>query len=165
MSEKVLVAYASKTGMTEGVAAAVGETLRSRGFEVDVRPMGQVSSLASYQRVVLGSAVNGANWMPEALSFVRTNQQALNSKPLAVFSVHGMNMNDNPRHEQNRRAYLKEVRPLLNAQEEGYFVGQGVDPKTAPAFLVWICRTFKFISVGDCRDWVKIRAWAEKIFA
>jgi len=36
MPDRVLVAYATRKGSTAEIAEAVGETLRARGFDVDV---------------------------------------------------------------------------------------------------------------------------------
>jgi menaquinone-dependent protoporphyrinogen IX oxidase len=39
MSERILVAYATNTGSTTEVAVVIGDTLRERGYEVDVVPV------------------------------------------------------------------------------------------------------------------------------
>ena len=84
MSKRVLVGYATKNGSTVGVAEKIGETLGAQGFSVDVRPMTDRPSLAGYDAVVLGSAVNGAQWLPEAVDFVRANRTALAGVPVAA---------------------------------------------------------------------------------
>ena len=43
MSNKILVAYASRAGSTAGVAEAIGKTLTESGVQVEVRPMASVS--------------------------------------------------------------------------------------------------------------------------
>jgi len=54
MKNKILIAYASKTGSTAGVADRLGQTLSQSGLTVDVRPINEVSDLAPYGAVVLG---------------------------------------------------------------------------------------------------------------
>jgi len=163
MSQRILVTYATRTGSTVGVAAAIGETLSARGFTVDVRPINDHPSVEGYQKVVIGSAVNGAQWLPEAVEFVKDHQQALNQVPVALFSVHIMNTGDDEGSKKNRAAYLNAVRPLVKAVDEAFFAGMGMNPDEQPGFVRWIYRTFKIGGEGDCRDWEKIRGWAKNV--
>jgi menaquinone-dependent protoporphyrinogen oxidase len=87
MSNKILVAYASRNGSTAGVAEAIGKTLSESGAQVDVRPMQDVSDLTPYQAVVAGSAIRGGEWLPEAIQFVQTYRTTLAQKPFAAFLV------------------------------------------------------------------------------
>jgi len=61
MSNKILVAYASRTGSTAEVAKAIGNTLAESGAQVDVLPMQDIKDLAPYQAVVAGCAIRGGN--------------------------------------------------------------------------------------------------------
>ncbi len=85
MNDKILVTYASRTGSTAGVAEAIGKTLAESGVRVDVLPMQEVTDLAPYRAVVAGSAIQGAQWLPEALDFVRAHRAALARSPSPPF--------------------------------------------------------------------------------
>jgi menaquinone-dependent protoporphyrinogen oxidase len=163
MNGRILVTYATRTGSTVGVASAIAETLSQRGFAVDVKPVKDNPSPAGYQAVLIGSAVNGANWLPEAIEYVRTHQADLKQAPVALFCVHIMNIADDEKSLQKRQAYLKEVRPLLGSAEEAYFAGMGLNPADSSGFERWIYRTFKIGPEGDCRDWNKINGWAKTV--
>lgn len=165
MDKHILVTYATRTGSTVGVASAIGETLGARGFLVDVKPMTENPSIDGYQAVIIGSAVNGAKWLPEAVEFVRNNQAALNQLPVALFSVHCMNLGDDERFKKNRLAYLDEVRPMVKAQAEAWFPGMGMKPEETPGFARWMARTFFGGGEGDLRDWTKIRGWAQAVLS
>ena len=87
MTNSILVAYASRTGTTAGVAEAIGKTLAESGAEVNVRAMTDVKDLTPYDAVVAGSAIQGKQWLPEAMQFMQTHQAALRQKPFAAFLV------------------------------------------------------------------------------
>jgi menaquinone-dependent protoporphyrinogen oxidase len=87
MSNKILVAYASRAGSTAGVAEAIGQTLTESGAQVEVRPMQDIKDLAPYRAVVAGSAIQGGRWLPEAMQFMQTHRAALAQKPFAAFLV------------------------------------------------------------------------------
>lgn len=162
-SGKILVGYATRTGSTVGVAATIGETLAARGYAVDVKPLKDAPALDGYRAVVLGSAVNGGQWLPEAVSFVEGQQQALNRIPVALFCVHIMNLGDDESSIKKRLAYLDAQRGLVTPVGEAFFAGMGMNAETASGFERWIYRTFNIGPEGDCRDWDKIRAWAKTL--
>ena len=85
MEKRALVTYASKYGSTGGVADAIGKELCSKGVAVDIAPIKNAVNISSYQGVVVGSAVYMGKWMPEAVDFVKQNQDILCQAPLPTF--------------------------------------------------------------------------------
>jgi hypothetical protein len=59
MSERILVAYATRKGSTAEVATVIGQVLRTRGYEVDVLSVTQDPAADDCVAVLIGSAVNG----------------------------------------------------------------------------------------------------------
>jgi menaquinone-dependent protoporphyrinogen oxidase len=165
MSKNILVAYATRTGSTVGVASAIGETLAARDYRVDVKPFKDNPAVDGYQAVVLGSAINGAQWLPEAAQFVKDHQAALQNVPVALFCVHIMNLGDDEKSRAKRLAYLDPIRQVVQPADEAFFTGMGMDPKEDSAIVRWAARLFGITQEGDCRDWTKIRGWAETVFA
>lgn len=163
MSKRILVAYASGTGSTIGVAEAIGKTLSEYGFAADVRPVKDDPSPEGYQSMVIGSAVNGGKWLPEAVSYVENHRTALNRLPVAVFCVHIMNTEDDEKSRKNRQAYIDAIRAQVRPVAEAYFTGIGMNPEEDSWLTRWAYRTFKVGGVGDCRDWKKINAWAASL--
>jgi menaquinone-dependent protoporphyrinogen oxidase len=160
--DKALIAYASATGSTIDIAAAIGRTLGERGFSVDVRPVKEKPSVDGYQAVLVGSAVQGGNWLPEAVDFVQSNQSDLNRLPVALFSVHFFFRGDSVNSQKMRLAYLDKVRPLVQQAATVFFAGRFDRRTTAVGLPHWLAR---LTPTMDYRDWQKIQAWAQTIFA
>jgi menaquinone-dependent protoporphyrinogen oxidase len=163
--KRTLIAYATRTGSTTGVASAIGESLAARGFSVDVKPALENPSLYSYSRVIIGSAVNGGRWLAEAVDFVKQNQEKLNRVPLALFCVHILNLGDEEKSKSNRQAYINNIRELLNPAEEAYFAGIGMNSAGSSWLVRWINQVFQVAPEGDCRDWNKILTWGQSVFS
>ncbi len=166
MNDKVLVTYASRNGATAGVAEAIGKTLSECGMQVDVLPMQAVTSLAPYRAVVAGSAINGGQWLPEAMHFVRSHQSELAAKPFASFLVCMTLAMKSGDYREHVATWLAPVRALVKPVSEGLFAGV-LDVKKVRS----LGNRLKFrLSVlmgvwseGDHRDWDAIRAWAESL--
>jgi menaquinone-dependent protoporphyrinogen oxidase len=50
-------------------------------------PIGSSPDPAAYDAVVVGSAVHGQAWLPQAVDWLRTSRDALASRPVWAFSV------------------------------------------------------------------------------
>ncbi len=164
MSNKILVTYASRAGSTAGVAEAIGTTLANSGVQVEVLPMQDVTDLTPYRAVVAGSAIQAAQWLPEAMQFLQSHQAALAQKPFAAFLVcMTLAMPKADQYHSFVADFMKPVRALVKPVSEGLFAG-ALDISKIPSFR----DRLKFrLSValgvwkaGDHRDWAAIRAWA-----
>jgi len=163
MSKRMFVGYATRTGSTVGVAEQIGRTLAERGFEVDVRPMREHPKVEGYDAIVLGSAINGAAWLPEAVSFLKSNAAALSRVPVATFCVHSMNGGVDEKQTKKRLAYLDKVREVVKPSSEGFFLGQGPDPDDTSLIARWAFKAFGGSGEGDMRDWNKITSWTREL--
>lgn len=161
----VLVAYATRTGSTASMARVIGASLGRRGFRTDVVSVCDHPSPAGYDALVIGSAVNGGRWLPEAMAFLDENLAAIRGVPVAVFTVHAMNLGGDAKSIAGRRAYLDLVHQRIVPVDEVWFPGV-VPPQVESSFFNrWIYRAFGGGCEGDCRDWSAVSAWAEKVHA
>jgi menaquinone-dependent protoporphyrinogen oxidase len=163
INDKILVAYASGTGSTAGVAEAIGKTLAESGAQVEVCPMRDVQDLTPYRAVVAGSAIHGGKWLPEAMQFMQTHQAALAQKPFAAFLVCMTVAMPNNQYREHVATWLEPVRALVKPVSEGLFAG-ALDISKIPSFRdrfkFRLSVAFGVWSKGDHRDWAAIRAWA-----
>jgi menaquinone-dependent protoporphyrinogen oxidase len=167
MSNKILVTYATCTGSTVGVAEAIGATLSEGGLTVDVLPMKEVKDLTPYRAVVAGSAIQGKQWLPEAVDFVRANRAELSRKPFATFLVcMTLAMKNGENYRPFVVEFLAPVRALVKPISEGQFAGV-LNISKVPSFSERIkfrlSVLFGVWTEGDHRDWKAIRSWAESL--
>ena len=172
MTDKILVTYASRNGSTAGVAEAIGKTLQEGGAQVDVLPMGEVKDLASYRAVVAGSAIQAAQWLPEAMHFVQAHRAELARKPFAAFLVCMTLAMKKGDYREHVSTWLDPVRALVQPVSgrtevpPGLFAG-ALDLRKIPSFgdrmKFRMSVAMGFWSEGDHRDWKAIHAWAESL--
>jgi menaquinone-dependent protoporphyrinogen oxidase len=163
MPERVLVTYAWRKESTAEVAEAIGASLRTRGFDVKVESVEADAAPDCCAAMVIGSPVNGGQWLPEAVAYVRQHQAALNRVPTAVFTVHIMNAGTDERSRRKRLAYVGAVRSLIHPSDEAFFLGIGPDPSKDSWLARWLFRRFGGAGEGDCRDWKQVRGRAGRV--
>jgi menaquinone-dependent protoporphyrinogen oxidase len=164
MKKRVLISYASRCGSTGGVAEAMGQVLCGMGASADIRLVANVNDLSPYHAVIVGSAIRRGKWLPEAVGFMKDNQDILGRLPIAYFVV-CLTMKDNT--EENRSkvmAYLDPVRkeaPKMQPVAVGLFPGALDYSKLS--FVDKTIMKAKGASEGDYRDWSAVNAWASAV--
>ncbi len=107
----ILIAYDTIHGSTAEVAEFIGEDLCARGFKVDVRLAANVTDISPYSAVIVGSAIYQFAWLEGATTFLRQNEQALSTLPVAFFIVGASMAEDTP---ETREAVKQQfVDPVL----------------------------------------------------
>jgi menaquinone-dependent protoporphyrinogen oxidase len=129
---------------------------------VDVLPAYEAGDPSLYRAVVLGSAIRYGRLLPEAMSFIERNQEALRDVPFSIF-IACMTLVINPDEEGRRTvdSYLDPVRALVKPVSEGQFAG--VMDLSRLRFSERLLMHFLRIPRGDFRQWDEIEAWAEMI--
>src|SRR5690242_19356693 len=83
---KVLVTAASRYGATAEIAEALADALRENGVGAAAVAPADVTSLASYDAVVLGSGVYAGRWLPPARDLAHRLAGELTDRPVWLFS-------------------------------------------------------------------------------
>lgn len=153
---RVLVAFASKMGGTQGIAEAIGEELLDRGLDVEVRVVGEVSSVDGYDCVVLGSAIYAARWRLEAARFFRRHTAELAGRGVWLFESGWIG-----KHPEFLAATPGGRRRAKRVGADMPVVfGGRLDPDLATGLLD---RMLARRRPGDFRDFTEIRTWARKV--
>ncbi len=164
---KILIAYISKTGTTEEIARKIAVILKERSDTdgssvlIDVLPISEVDSalLQDYDRIILGSPINGMKVLPEFKAFVGEKIAGL-GKRIDLFIVsymfeRGRKMWRNAIHKD-----AKQTRALAGASSVEIFGGRIAKP--LPGFARVIFGVPADLPL-DQRDWAKIEAWAKAL--
>jgi menaquinone-dependent protoporphyrinogen oxidase len=167
---KVLVAYESKYGATQGIADRIGDALRARAMEVDVERCGSVSDLSGYDAFVVGSATYEFNWRKDARKFVEHHASVLSTHPTWLFSSGplGTEKVDKDGHDVLQGAEPKQFADfaeLLHPKGTQVFRGayQPEKIRGADRLIVWMPAIRDIMPAGDFREWDAIDAWANSI--
>ncbi|MCP9948948.1 flavodoxin domain-containing protein [Actinomadura madurae] len=160
----ILVGYASAHGSTRSIAKRIGALLDERSLLVNVRPMTDVKNAGTYEAFVLGSAIQNRAWLPEALDFLDREHDALDGRPVWLFSVgmpaalRGLWRNFGVKEET---LIADVLRTKVAARDHRLFSGVFLREHTSLTghllFKALGCR------YGDYRDWPRIDAWASTI--
>jgi menaquinone-dependent protoporphyrinogen oxidase len=164
---KVLVAYASRAGSTQGIAEFIGERLRGHAIEVDVQGVDAVKNLAGYDAFIIGSALYNYHWLKEAMQFVSQNRSILASRPVWIFSCGptGTKVTDSKGRdlrEVSGPKEIEELRELIHPRDHRVFFGALYRDRLKGAvglFARWIPKEDE----GDFRSWSEIEGWTNSI--
>lgn len=163
MVTRVLVAYATKYGSTAEIAERIGEVLNQAGLSVEVLPAKRVDELASYDAVVLGSAVYMFRWRRPAARLLKRNRRLLAQKLVWLFSS-GPTEEGDPFEiaegwtlPKGLQAVADEIGPV-----DVMLFGGALDLERMKGFDRWVMSKFD-APTGDFRDWGSVTAWAHGV--
>ena len=158
---KALVCAASKHGSTKEIAEAIGRQLTEAGLTVDVNTVEEVSDLAQYDAVILGSAVYMGNWLESARQFATEHAGDLATRPTWLFSSGPTG--DPPRPSADKAVSIDPIIAAVAPRDHRLFAGK-LDRHQlsfSERALVLAVRAAE----GDFRDWDEIATWAAEIAA
>ena len=165
---QVLVTFATKSGSATQIAEWIGEEISAAGHQVTVANVTQHPDPKAYDLVVAGSGVRAAGWEPEALNWLQTHQDVLQTKKIALFNVGLMVLGD-PKDPEKPVNW-----ELINKYNNQVAEKFSLQPIASAAFPGWfIPEKFKFLErnilkmmkspKGDFRDENQVRKWAAEL--
>ena len=168
---KVLVAYASRHGATEGIAERIAEALQRTGHKVDVERAENVDDVDSYDAFVIGAAAYMFHWLKAASQFVRRHRELLVSRPVWLFSSGPIGTDTVDKEgrdvlEVTRPREFAELERSVRPRDMRVFFG-AFYPEAPPIGIaervMAMTPARKAMPAGDFRDWAAIEAWAASI--
>jgi menaquinone-dependent protoporphyrinogen oxidase len=161
---RVLVAYATYYGSTQGIAECVADTLRRGDIETTLASVEHLDRVdGSFDAFVIGSAVHAGHWLKPATEFVKRNVEALRERPVWLFSSGPIgDAADKPQPDPKEVGHFED---LIHPRGHEVF-GGAFDRAVADAKGGRVDRAInRFIPQGDYRDWPEIERWATSIAA
>ena len=169
---KVLVAYASRHGATEGIARRLTDGLGAAGFDAEARKVNDVADLRAYGAVVVGGAVYIQHWLRDATAFVTGHRVALAEVPVWLFCSGPLGTDEVDAHgrdvvEASRPTEWDDLAADVGSRGERVFRGAWDDHQPpvgiAERMLRLMPTSRESLPVGDFREWHEIDAWAAQI--
>jgi menaquinone-dependent protoporphyrinogen oxidase len=157
---KILVSAASKHGSTAEIAARIAETLRTAlpgDAAVDVRRAVEVSDVAPYDAVVLGSAVYMGRWLDDARDAAQ-RIAAHPQRPVWLFSSGPIGDPPKPDEDPTEVAALVAV---TGSRGHRLFAGRLDRHRLGLAERAMVAALR--VADGDFRDWDAIDSWGREI--
>lgn len=151
-----LIVYVSKTGTTKEIAHRIAEIIQARGDTAEAKSLDTVGDISGFDRLVLGSPVNGMKVLPEFDAFCKS-QAASSGIPADIFIVSYLFENGRMMWRKAIQKDKSRLQALLNARSAEIFGGRLEKP--LPGFARFMFGTPKDLPL-DIRDWKKIEAWA-----
>jgi menaquinone-dependent protoporphyrinogen oxidase len=158
-----LVTYASRLGSTAEIAEHIAARLRDRGVDSTILPVDASPAVATFDAVVIGSALYAGHWLDDATHFVRENEQDLRERPVWAFSSGPVGKAASG--ETHAPSAVRALVARIGARDHRVFAG-AFDPTTVDAAqFAFIERVVakRFVPQGDFRKWSQIDAWADDI--
>jgi menaquinone-dependent protoporphyrinogen oxidase len=151
---RILVAWATRRGGTEGIARIIAESLAEDGFDVVVQPAHSVRDLDRFHAAIVGGALYANRWHHDARRFVERNVASLRRIPVWLFSSGPLDDSA----EQQQIPPVTQVAVLMErigACGHATFGGRlPADARGFPAAAMAKTQS------GDRRNPERIRAWA-----
>ncbi len=166
MQRKVLVAYASRHGSTEGIAQRIAATLQVKDVDATALPIGDIKELDGYDGYVIGSAVYALHWLGEARSFAHRHRALLRRHPVWLFSSGPLTTDPGDQVDAAPRD-IADLASEVEARGHQTFAGawhQDVKPIGAMETVMNLIPAARHaLPDGDFRDWAAIDAFAMAI--
>jgi menaquinone-dependent protoporphyrinogen oxidase len=169
---KILVAYASRHGATQGIAERIAATLERNDLAVTFKPVDEVHGIDEFDAYVIGSSVYMFHWEKDAADFVRRHAVHLAHHPVWLFCSGpvGTEMVDKEGRdvlESARPKEFEEFAELIHPRAEQVFFGVydpfRKDATLAERIVTKMPAIREALPAGDFREWPVIEGWAEKI--
>ena len=162
MSQKILVAYATKCGSTREIAEFMTKTLQDEGIYADLGEMKNVKSVKEYNGLILGAPMYMFRIIGDAHTFLNKQKKYIENTPTAFFSL-GPTQEKEEDWKNVWGNFEKELSKHSWFQPIAKEVFGGKLDSSKLVFPYNLLPGKDQLPQGDIRDWEKIKAWTESL--
>jgi len=156
---RVLVAYGTSRGGTEGLAELIGEELRRRGADPVVRPAADVADLEGVDAVIVAGSLYAGRWHKDARRLVKRQSDRLSTLPVWLVATGPLDGSAAER-QIPPVAHVKDAAAKIGARGVQTFGGRlEADAQGFPASAMAKSHS------GDWRDTEHVSRWIDEIEA
>ena len=167
--KKILLTYSTVDGHTKTICEKI--LSYSETSQVDILPIDSSINIKDYDTVVIGASIRYGKYREEIFEFIKKNEELLNSKDNAFFSVNVVARKEN-KNKPETNPYLIKFLNKISWQPKilDVFAGKIDYPKYkfldkyAIKFIMWITKGPTDTSkVYEFTDWNRVKSFAEKL--
>ena len=167
--KKILLTYSTVDGHTKTICEKI--LSYSKTSQVDISPIDSSINIKDYDTVVIGASIRYGKYREEIFEFIKENEELLNSKDNAFFSVNVVARKEN-KNKPETNPYLIKFLNKISWQPKilDVFAGKIDYPKYkfldkyAIKFIMWITKGPTDTSkVYEFTDWNRVKSFAEKL--
>ena len=167
--KKILLTYSTVDGHTKTICEKI--LSYSETSQVDILPIDSSINIKDYETVVIGASIRYGKYRDEIFEFIKENEELLNSKDNAFFSVNVVARKEN-KNKPETNPYLIKFLNKISWQPKilDVFAGKIDYPKYkfldkyAIKFIMWITKGPTDTSkVYEFTDWNRVKSFAEKL--
>ena len=167
--KKILLTYSTVDGHTKTICEKI--LSYSKTSQVDILPIDRSINIKDYDTVVIGASIRYGKYREEIFEFIKENEDLLNSKDNAFFSVNVVARKEN-KNKPETNPYLIKFLNKISWQPKilDVFAGKIDYPKYkfldkyAIKFIMWITKGPTDTSkVYEFTDWNRVKSFAEKL--
>ena len=167
--KKILLTYSTVDGHTKTICEKILSYCKTS--QVDILPIDRSINIKDYDTVVIGASIRYGKYREEIFEFIKENEELLNSKDNAFFSVNVVARKEN-KNKPETNPYLIKFLNKISWQPKilDVFAGKIDYPKYkfldkyAIKFIMWITKGPTDTSkVYEFTDWNRVKVFAEKL--
>ena len=167
-NSKILITYEGQFGSTKEVANAIGSQL-GKNNSVIIKHINNVKKLNSFDKIIIGSAIQYDKWMPKTIDFIISNQTILETKKVAYFFTCLVLSKKTIKATKKANGYatqLINITPKVKPLHIGKFAGVLDYSRMSRRQRFFAKTLFAIIGVkeGDYRNWNAIKFWTNSLF-
>jgi menaquinone-dependent protoporphyrinogen oxidase len=154
---RVLVAWGSKRGGTEGIARAIGDVLRERDYAVTLADAADAPSPDMFDAVILGGALYANRWHRAARRYATRHAKGLRCIPVWLFSSGPLDASAGAKPIEPTRQ-VAAIMERIGACGHVTFGG-----RLAPDARGFPASAMAKKHAGDWRNFERVRGWAREV--